>query len=446
MVSLLSPLLRFNDDHPEKFPSNSLSSSLLIPSTVCEGLDFVNELIEELLDALGIGSLLEGIEEAVRDAIDLPIDFSFDTPFNGLIELDLDTILPEFDLLLLDLRVDLMANLPNPIDDIHKAVLSELSKLNRDEPAKYETKTMLTHAESATWTCPSLFMPVVASATYYGPDCVDTLDGVWRIPCDGASNECTKNYLNPDSRLTCATQSLDSYTSPEPTPKLTLAPPQHTFSSVYLCVPPTELDSLGIMPILNNAGGGIKATLTADDEDIGPFAYSYEKICTNAGGSFSGTAPEIVILPITQAYLNRDLTITADRLSCSGDARSVYVEYRAHQSKQEERACLDFDGPLYTLDNTEGYGMEFLCLDTFDDYNLGPDGGLYPNDRGPAYCMHPDNMDNLACTSRGGYPFTTNAQCTLPTTDAQGANNLGTREINIKRERVWNHLQSTKQQ
>jgi hypothetical protein len=444
---LLSPSLPFNDC-PEEYLSLTRSSLLLAlipPPTACEALDLVNELLEVILDAVGIGDLLDSLEDAVRDAIDLPIDFSFDTPFDGLINLDLDGLLPDFDALLLDLRTNLMANLPNPIDDIHDAVESAVSKLNSEQPAKYDIKTMLTHTAEATWSCPGKpgeFMPVVASATYYGPDCVETLDGVWRIPCDGISSGCTKNYLTPDSRLTCATQSLSSYTSPEPQPALTLAPPQHTFSSVYLCVPPTELESLGIMPILNEKNGA--ANFPASLSEVGPFTYSNKNICTNLGGRFAGTVDQFSFGPIPQYSIDTSRLVTTDQLVCSGDARSVLLEYRSHEPTQEQLACLDVTGPLYATNAyTAGYGMKFLCFEMFLDLNLGPDGGIFPNDVGPAFCMYPNNKAN-ACTAQGIYPFTTNDQCNLPTTAAEGAADAATMTLNTNRENVWNHLQNTK--
>jgi len=400
----------------------------------------INELVEEILDAVGIGGLLDSLEDAVRDAIDLPIDFSFEMPLAGLINLNLDSLLPELDTLLLDLRTNLMADLPNPIDDIHDAVESATTKLNSEQTDKYDIKTMLTHTTNAEWNCPSGFMPVVSSATYYGPNCVDTLDGVWRIPCDGKDSSCTKNYLNPDTRLTCATQSLHSYTSPEPLPALTQAPPLHTFSSVYLCIPPTELDSLGIMPVLNERNGVTNFPYVVDH--VGPFDYSNRNICTNLGGSFTGTVDKFSFGPMPQAYFDTSRLVTTDQLVCPGDGRAVHLEYREHRT-QEQMACLDVGGPMYAAEYKDGYGSEYMCFDVFNPSNLGPTDGWYPNDMGPAYCMYPNNKD-AACSARGFYPFTTNNQCNLPTTAAEGADTDFTRTLNAKREKVWNQLQSTK--
>jgi hypothetical protein len=423
-------------------------SQVPVLSLVCEALDFLNVLIEELLDFLGIGELLDELFDDVRNAIGLPDDFlSFDMPFDGLIDIDLDGLLPNFDDLLLQLRKDLMAELPNPIDDIHREVEKAVNILNEAQsPEKYEIMTSLTHTNKAAWSCPLGFMPVVSSATYYGPNCVDKLDGVWRIPCPGKSRECTLDYLNPDSRLTCSTdESLDTYTSAQPKPSLSLPPPLHTFTSVYLCVPPDEIENLGIMPILNLRDGSTNFPVVRSTIEQ---SYSNKEVCEKQlGGSFIGTRP-VINVSFDQLGIQIGSLVTTDHLFCAGDARAVYLEYRSQEPTSEALACLDVNGPLYGSTFKDGYGMTFLCLDVLSKAaNLGPDGGIYPNDQGPAYCMsYPDTRfsQSLVCNAQGIVPFGTNPQCNLPDTAAEGAVGKETVALNVNRMRVWSHLQTTK--
>jgi hypothetical protein len=126
------PLLSFNNC-PAEFLSNSLFYFSSIPSTVCDSLDFVNGLVETILDALGIGDLLKGIEDEVMKALNLP-DLSVENPLQGLIDLDLDTEMVAFDDFLSDLWENFMVDFPNPIDAIHEAVESVVSELNNKQP------------------------------------------------------------------------------------------------------------------------------------------------------------------------------------------------------------------------------------------------------------------------------------------------------------------------
>ena len=143
------------------------------------------------------------------------------------------------------MRKDLTANIEDPVDRINNAVKTVVDNLNENSGGRYLVKTTSTNGNKVSFICDSGFKPVVANATYIGTNCVDKLDGVWRLPCDNNNNEWAKTYLN--TLLTCpgGNQSLDKFTSPEPPPSLSLAPNRHIFSSVYLSVPPNEIDKLG---------------------------------------------------------------------------------------------------------------------------------------------------------------------------------------------------------
>jgi len=178
-------------------------------------VDFANDLVEELFDAIGLGDLINSLEDKVLDALGLPTGFDFDLPLDGLIGLDLDNYLPNLDDVLLEFRQKLFAPFQNPIERIQAAVEVATDQLNSANPNSYDIKTVLAvESPNISFNCDAGTIPIVATATYIGPNCIDDkLDGVWRIPCDGTESSCTKDYLNPDTRLTCTTQSLDSYTS-----------------------------------------------------------------------------------------------------------------------------------------------------------------------------------------------------------------------------------------
>ena len=183
--------------------------------SACEAVDFANDLLEELFDAIGLGNLIDSLEDKVLDALGLPTGFDFDLPLDGLIKLDLDNYLPNLDDVLLEFRQKLFEPFQNPIERINKAVETATDQVNSANPNSYDIKTVLAvKSPDISFNCDAGTIPIVATATYIGPNCIDDkLDGVWRIPCDGTESSCTKNYLNPDTRLTCTTQSLDSYTS-----------------------------------------------------------------------------------------------------------------------------------------------------------------------------------------------------------------------------------------
>ena len=399
----------------------------------------MNVIVDELLSLLKIDTLLDSIFEEIAEAIGLPDDFGFENPVDGLIDLDLGNLLKDFDTILREMRNNLMADLTDPVDRINDAAEAIVERLNTNSGG-YDIKTASTHDKIASWICPVGTQPIVATATYIGPNCVDSLDGVWRLPCDGTDNACEKEYL--DTRLTCVDQSLDEFISPEPLPSLTLAPSQHTFSSVYICVPPGEIDNLGIMPILNTKD----SSGTSVSPETMSFQYNLKNVCTNF---LQGTINERDLTSsytVTQNRLDPQSLATTDELVCSGDARSVYLEYRGWYDSKEIQACIDFNGPVYKQ-RTDSYGIYFLCLDMLDDINLGEEGGSYPNNVGFAYCMHPaaeicnyDPPAGLALVPN----HSTSANCELSRTALEGASSVATQNLNSYRMAVWDQLQTTK--
>lgn len=200
------------------------------------------------------------------------------------------------------------------------------------------------------------------------------------------------------------------------------------------------------MPILNTKGvdENGKIEIPTVEEEVGPFEYSNKKICEKQDGTYTGSFNTLSLSPFQQLRLDSNQLGTTDQLVCSGDARSVYFEYWNPSQNKDQLVCLDVlrTDNIYQAEYKDGYGSEFLCLDLFVKNNLGAEGGIYPNDQGPAFCMHPNNK-LAACTAQGIYPFTTNPTCDLPTSINDGA--IGnTIDMNVKRESVWNALQAAK--